>query len=128
MATALEELLARNKSELFTLLIHYLFYTQAGKYSKTELVHLFQSHLTPPLHMKFKSIADSLIEEGIERGIERGIEQFRSLFLRQLKSRFPRQVTGHYLHLIKQAESDRLFYWIERLATASSMEDVFSCF
>ena len=139
-ARALEELLAKNKSELFKLLINYLFYTQAGTYSKQELVDLLKSHLTPPIHMKIKTIADSLIEEGMEQGLtqgltqgrqeglQQGLQQFRSLLIKQLKSRFPRHMTSHYLRLIEQAKSDQLFYWIERLATSASIEEVFSCF
>lgn len=41
---------------------------------------------------------------------------------------FPHYVTPHYLRLIENAESDQLFYWTERLATSSSIEEVFSCF
>lgn len=137
-ARDLEELLEKNKSELFKLLINYLFYTQGAPngYSKQELVDLLKFHLTPPIHMKIKTIADSLIEEGIEQGIEQGLfrgrqaerQHFQSLFIKQLKSRFPKQVTSHYLRLIEKAESDQLFYWVERLATSSSIEEVFSCF
>ena len=139
-ARALEELLARNKSELFKLLIHYLFYTQTGEYSKQELVDLLRSHLTLPAHMKIKTIADSLIEEGMEQGLTQGRQEgrqegrraerqhFQSLFTKQLKSRFPKELTSHYLGLIEKAESDQLFYWIERLSTAASIKEVFNCF
>lgn len=127
-AKSLEDLLTRNKSELFKLLVHYLFYTQAGEYSKQELVNLLQSHLTPPVHMKIKTIADALIEEGMEQGRQEELCRFQSLFITQLKSRFPRKITSQYLNRIEQAESDQLFYWIERLATSSSIEEVFSCF
>ena len=73
--------------------------------------------------MKVMTIADSLIEEGIEQGIE----QFRSLLIKQLRSHFPNHVTSAHLYRIEKAEGDQLFYWIERLATASSIKEVFSC-
>lgn len=128
MATMIENLVSKNKLSLFKSAVYYLFYTQQNRYSKDDLFELFQPYLSPSTQKKVMTIADSLIEQGIEQGIEKGIEKFRSLLIQQLKSRFPHQVTSHHLHLIKEAESDQLFYWIEQLGTVSSIEKVFRCF
>lgn len=124
MATMIENLVSKNKLNLFKSSIYYLFYTQQNRYSKSDLFELFQPYLSPSTQKKVMTIADSLIEQGIEQGIEK----FRCLFIKQLRARFPHQVTSEYLHLITTAESDQLFYWIEQLGTVSSIEEVFRSF
>ncbi len=130
---AFEEL---DKPKLLKSSISYLFETQEGSMSKKEIGEEFKkSLLSASTKTKIMTIAESLRQEGLREGLtiaeslrQEGLQQFRSLFVKQLKSRFSNQVTPHYLQLIKEADTDKLFYWGEKLMTASNIEKVFSCF
>jgi len=70
------------------------------------------------------------IEEGRQEGRQEGIEKGRQEALkntldRQLRRRFPSQVTAEHLHRIDKANSDSLSEWCDNLVVASSIEDVF---
>ena len=124
---------AFNKPKLFYSSISYLFETQERKMSKKEINEEFEkSILSSTTKTKIMTIAESLkLEghlEGRQEGLQEGLRQFQSLFIRQLKSRFSNKVTPHYLDLIKEANSDKLSYWGERLMNATNIEEVFSCF
>ena len=122
-----------NKPKLFHSSISYLFETQEGNMSKKEINEEFERLILPATNKtKIMTIAESLkLEghlEGRQEGLQEGLRQFQSLFIRQLKSRFSNKVTPHYLDLIKEANSDKLSYWGERLMNATNIEEVFSCF
>jgi hypothetical protein len=78
------------------------------------------------------TIARQLIEQGIERGIERGIEQgiergieqgARNMLLRLL-SRFFGAPSEVHRERIERASSVELECWVERVPTATSIDDV----
>ncbi|MBX9578009.1 MAG: hypothetical protein K2W97_05995 [Chthoniobacterales bacterium] len=64
-------------------------------------------------------------QEGLHKGLQEGLQKFRSLLVKQLERRFPNQVTSNHLQLIKEADSESLSLWGEKLIDASSIEEVF---
>ncbi|MFZ4116082.1 MAG: Rpn family recombination-promoting nuclease/putative transposase [Chthoniobacterales bacterium] len=125
MAGMIENLVAKNKIELFTLAVSYLLSTQEGRLSRSDLISLFQPYLSSSTRTKFMTIADSLIEQGLEQGLEQSRKKLRMLLDKQLRKRFPTTVTSQHLFLLETADSDMLSSWIERLMEASSIEEVF---
>ena len=122
-----------NKPKLFHSSISYLFETQEGNMSKKEINEEFERLILPATNKtKIMTIAESLKleghQEGHQKGLQKGLCLFRSLLVKQLKSRFSNKVTPHYLSLIKDADSDKLTYFGERLMNATNIEEVFSCF
>ncbi|MBX9743387.1 MAG: Rpn family recombination-promoting nuclease/putative transposase [Chthoniobacterales bacterium] len=109
----------------------YVFQTTKDNLSKHAVLNEFKKHLSPPTQKNIMTLAEAFVEEGRQEGMQKSRQEerqkFRSLLIKQLKNRFPNQVTAHYLNLIQEADSDKLFYWCEKLITAMSVEEVFSC-
>ena len=53
-------------------------------------------------------------------------EGISSLLTKQLKRRFPHDVTEHYLHLLEEADSNTLSMWVENLMDAKKIDEVFA--
>ena len=65
---------------------------------------------------------------GMEKGIEKGrLEALRNLLDRQIRRRFPQEVTAKHLYLIAEADDKTLSNWGEKLIEASTLEEVFFC-
>jgi hypothetical protein len=52
-------------------------------------------------------------------------ESLKHIIDKQIRRRFPHDVTSQYLHLINEADSDTLSNWADNLFTANSIDDVF---
>ena len=111
---------------------YYLFQTSKDGTSRREILEALQKHLNPPTQSEIMTIAEAFVEEGVQKGVQKGRQEerqtFRSLLIKQLNWRFPNQVTPKYLHLIEEADSDKLSYWGENLMKVTTIEEVFSCF
>ena len=107
----------------------YVFQTRKDDLSKSEILNEFKRHLSSSTQKNIMTLAEAWIEEGrqegLQKGLQEGLQKFRSLLLKQLTLRFPNQVTSNHLQLIKEADSDSLSLWIEKLIDASSIEEVF---
>ncbi len=71
------------------------------------------------------------LEKGLKKGLEKGRregrqEGLRSVLDRQLRRRFPHDVTARHLHLINDADSDALSQWAENFVDAKKIDDVFA--
>ena len=129
LAKALQMFETLNKERLINLSLSYLFEVQDDNMSKRDIKESFEKlNLSDTIKTKVMTIADSLKLEGRLEERLVGLQQFRSLLVSQLKSRFSGQVTEEHLHLIEEAASDKLSYWIGKLMTASTIEEVFSPF
>ena len=129
LAKALQMFETLNKERLINLSLSYLFEVQDDNMSKRDIKESFEKlNLSDTIKTKVMTIADSLKLEGRLEERLVGLQQFRSLLVKQLKSRFPSQVTEEHLRLIKEAASDKLSYWGEKLMTAATIEEVFSPF
>lgn len=60
--------------------------------------------------------------EGRAEGCQEGL---KSILERQLKRRFPQDITAHHLNLITNADSDTLSLWGENLMDAKNIDEVF---
>ncbi len=76
------------------------------------------------------TLAQEFTRVGMEKGIKQGIEQGElqgqaKLFLHQVKRRF-HTVPGHYLAQIKQADTQSLLLWGEKILDAKTIEEIFA--
>lgn len=65
-------------------------------------------------------------QEGRQEGLQEGLQKFRASLDKQIRCRFPHEVTAEHLRLINDADSDTLSIWAERLIEAKSIDEVFS--
>ena len=65
------------------------------------------------------------LQEGRQEGRQEVLKPVRSLLDRQLRRRFPHQVTAKHLHLVEAADSKTLPIWVENLMEAKTIDDVF---
>lgn len=111
----------------------YVFQTTKDNLSKHEVLNEFKKHLSLPTQKNIMTLTDVWIEEGRQEGLQKGLQEgrqeglqkIRSLLLKQLKRRFPNQITSNHLQLIEEADSDSLSLWGEKLIDASSIGEVF---
>ena len=100
----------------------YVFQTSREELSRSEVLNEFKKHLSPLTQKNIMTLAEAWIEEGRQEGRQEGMQK---LFLKQLRRRFPDQVTFNHLQLIEEADSDSLSLWGEKLIDADSIEEVF---
>ena len=127
VADILKQVELSNEIALLEAGAYYLFQTNKEGTSRYDIINEFKTHLNPTTQQEIMTIAEAFISDGLKQGKQQERNQFRSMFLKQLQNRFPNQVTIEHFQRIEKAESDKLFYWIENLLTAKSVEDVFSC-
>ncbi len=66
------------------------------------------------------------MQQGMQQGVEKGkLEALRSTLDRQLRRRFPKDITAQHLYLINKADFETLAQWAENLVVADSVEDIF---
>ena len=76
------------------------------------------------------TIAEAFVEEGLQKGLYKGRqegrqESLKNILDRQIRRRFPHDVTSQHLHLINEADSETLSDWAENLVVANSIDEVF---
>ncbi|MEI6417205.1 MAG: Rpn family recombination-promoting nuclease/putative transposase [Verrucomicrobiota bacterium] len=103
----------------------YIFQTTKDKLSKHEVLNEFKRHLSLPTQKNIMTLAEAFVEEGRQEGRQEGLQKLRSLLLKLLERRFPGQITSNHLQLIKEADSESLSLWGEKLIDATCIEEVF---
>jgi len=64
---------------------------------------------------------------GMIKGREKGRQEgLRSVLDKQLRRRFPHDITAKHLHLLEKADSDTLAMWAENLMDAKNIDEVFA--
>ncbi|MFI0348625.1 MAG: Rpn family recombination-promoting nuclease/putative transposase [Chthoniobacterales bacterium] len=115
----LQELLqAADKNKEWALLksaLSFLIHTQEDKQA---VVRTFKESLSQQTTPKIMTVAEQLIEEGRQEG-------FWSLLMKQIKQRFPKEMTKKYSDLVEHADGDTLSLWIENLIDATRLGDIF---
>jgi recombination-promoting nuclease RpnB len=94
--------------------------------------HWVQTHLSPPLETETMTLAEQLRQEGREEGREevRALaEQLRregeqTLLIKQLYRRFP-SLNARYEDRIRNACTEELLLWGERILDANNIDEVF---
>lgn len=124
----LHQVESMNQLDIIEAGAYYLFQTSKDGVSRHDIVEEFKKYLKPPTQSEIMTIADAFVEEGIQKGRQEERQAFRSLLIKQLNLRFPNKMTKNYLHMIEEAESDKLSYWGENLMKATTIEEVFRCF
>ena len=129
---------ARNEIELVTTGYYYFLNTQE---KKETVFKIFNEVLSEKNKSKVMTIAQQLRQEGRQEGLQEGmtiaqqlrqegrqegLQKFRSSLDKQLRRRFPHDVTARHLHFINEADSDMLSLWAEKLMDAESVEEVFA--
>lgn len=94
---------------------------------------LFLNKITPylseDLRGEMMTIAQQLRQEGFQKGVKRGMQQGVrkgevAVVIRLLEHRFG-QVSSSYIQKIKQADSEALLYWVEKILKANALEEIF---
>ena len=66
-------------------------------------------------------------EAGLQEGRQEGRQEgLRSVLDKQLRRRFPHDITTKHLHLINDADSETLSMWAENLMDAKNIDEVFA--
>lgn len=113
---------------------YYLFQANKEGASSNEILREFKRHLSPIAQKEIMTIAQAFIEEGRQVGFQTGRQEgrqegrqdgFRSMLDKQIRRRFPHDVTAQHLHLINDADSKTLVAWGEKLIDAANIDAVF---
>lgn len=84
--------------------------------------HWVQTHLSPPLETETMTLAEQLRREGMQEGKLQG-EQ--TLLIKQLYRRFP-SLNARYEERVKNARTEELFLWGERILDARTLDEIFA--
>lgn len=101
---------------------YYLFQTSKDGISRDDIIEEFKKYLKPQTQSEIMTIAEAFVEEGLQKGRQ---ESLKNILDKQIRRRFPHDVTAQHLHLINEADSDTLSNWAENLVVANSIEEVF---
>ena len=110
-------------------LVMVLSYTlEVGDLPVEELRDLLAARVGPQAAEVVMTTAERLIQQGIEQGLARGRErgrtqELRDLLLRLVESRFGEPSPSQTAR-IRSASADELGHWIDRLLTASSLDEL----
>jgi len=130
----LHQLESMNQLDIILAGAYYLFQTNKNGISKDEILEEFKRHLKPPTQSEIMTIAEAFVEEGVQKGLYKGRQEGRqegrkegeaSLLTRQIKHRFPNEVTDRHLYLINEADEETLSLWGEKLMDVKNIDEIF---